>query len=316
MLNAWAPSLALVFGLSLPSSTLLAKESDQQSQAQVPNLSLPLYFEENRGQTDPSVRFVNRVGYSTTFFRDNDVVMRLPVSDQKHRDSAVVRMQFVDAHESVELEGNKQLPSHSNYFRGSDPDDWVSEVPHFAKLTYNDIYSGIDLVFHGVEGQLRYDFKVAPGADPAQIRLGFEGVESIVVADSGDLVLQTQADDVVHKAPLIYQDIDGIRHEVEGAFQIVDDEVGFRIGSYDKAYVLVIDPTIFYSTFLGGAGERTPYRFGRLNIIGQTCKVSVCRLPCSGVWFDMGVTPQKILNTSDNESRRKRGPVSNKNDSP
>lgn len=101
MSRGWAPALALIFGILLTTSMLLANEPDVQSpvnqrpQARVSTLSLPLYFEENRGQTDPSVRFINRAGGSTTFFRVNDIVMRLPVSDRQHRGGAVVQMQFL-----------------------------------------------------------------------------------------------------------------------------------------------------------------------------------------------------------------------------
>ena len=112
MQRRWALSLTLVFGFSLVGSLPAANDANvqaatnQQAGATSRALSLPLYFEENRGQTDASVRFVNRTGRTTTFLRDNDLVMRLQVSSEEHRGFAVVQMQFLDSSDSVALEGS------------------------------------------------------------------------------------------------------------------------------------------------------------------------------------------------------------------
>lgn len=215
--------------------------------------SLPLFFEENRGQTDPSVRFINRGGNSTTFFRDSDVVMQLPASADAG--TAVVQMRFLDAHQDVAVEGGGEQSSKSAYFRGADPERWIRNAAHFATLTYDDVYPGIDIVFSGHEGELRYDFHIAPNIDPHQIRLAFTGIKGAELAENGDLILDTPADEIVHMAPIVYQDIDGARVFVDGAFEISDQqEVSFALADYDRSQPLVIDPVISYSTFLGGTG--------------------------------------------------------------
>jgi hypothetical protein len=212
---------------------------------------VPLYFEENRGQTDPGVHFVNRSGDTTTFFRSGDVVMRLP----SETEPAVVQMRFLEASDAVAVEGKDLLPGKSSYFRGNDPAQWVTRAPHFSTLRYVDIYPGIDAVFLGHEGELRYDFHVAPGADPGQIKLAFDGVSELSLADNGDLVLATGAGDIIHRAPVVYQDVDGVRVHVDAGFEFGEDrEVLFALADFDRTRPLVIDPVISYSTFLGGAG--------------------------------------------------------------
>jgi len=42
-------------------------------------------------------------------------------------------------------------------------------------VEYSAVYPGIDLVYYGDQGQLEYDFRVAPGSDPKQIALSFQG---------------------------------------------------------------------------------------------------------------------------------------------
>ena len=113
----------------------------------------------------------------------------------------------------------------------------------------------VDAVFLGHEGELRYDFHVAPGADPDQIKLAFDGVSELSLADNGDLVLATGAGDVIHRAPIVYQDVDGVRVRIDAGFEFGEDrEVHFALADFDRTRPLVIDPVISYSTFLGGAG--------------------------------------------------------------
>lgn len=269
-----AAAITIACGSSFANTALVDTESAARSYASERAPSLPLYFEENRGQTDPSVRYVNRSGGSTTFFRDTDIVTRIGTSDPTSGEAAVVQMQFVDASDGVMLLGSENLEGKSAYFRGKDPDGWVTGVEHFAKVAYDDIYPGIDVVFHGHEGALRYDFHVAPQADPSQIRLGFQGVEHLEIGDDGNLILKTRTGDVVHRAPVIYQDIDGERVFVRGTFDIEnEDQVLFALADYDDKYALVIDPVISYSTYLGGSGNDSG-RAVRVNPTDQTIVVT------------------------------------------
>ena len=85
------------------------------------------------------------------------------------------------------------------------------------------------------------------------IRLAFSGAESMALDAQGDLVLHTAAGDVEEHAPVLYQEIGGARQAVSGHYVLEPDgQVGFAVGTYDPSQPLVIDPTLVYSTFLGG----------------------------------------------------------------
>jgi hypothetical protein len=268
MTNMIAGLVTIVISFAIPSAFGQDDDGGRFATASMP--SLPLYFEENRGQTDPSVRFVNRAGGTTTFFRENDVVMRLPSSSG----DSVVQMRFVGADEAVTVNGDNIMPGKSSYFRGNDPDLWVTGASHFAMLAYKDVYPGIDAVFHGNEGELRYDFHIAPGVDPRQIRLAFEGVTELSLADNGDLVLTTDAGEIFHRAPVVYQDIEGNRVSVDAQFEFGEDrEVLFALADYDRTEPLIIDPVISYSTYLGGAGADSG-RSVRVDPIDRTIVVT------------------------------------------
>ena len=115
------------------------------------------------------------------------------------------------------------------------------------------MYPGVDLVYYGNQRQLEYDFIVSPGTDPDIIALSFEGADQLEVDAQGELVLHAGGGEIRQRKPLIYQEVDGVRHEVAGSYKLKDrNTVGFQLADYDASRPLVIDPVLVYSTFLGG----------------------------------------------------------------
>ncbi len=215
-------------------------------------------FEPNLGQTDASVRFIARGGGYGLFLTEREAVLSLhtPAADKNEQPkSSVVRMKLAGANPHPEVSGTAMLPGKSNYFIGNDASKWRRNVPQFARVEYARVYPGIDLVYYGSQGHLEYDFQVAPGSDARTIQLGFEGARSVKV-DAGDLVLATDAGDVRLEAPRVYQLDGNVRKPVAGHFALLAaDRVGFEIGDYDRSRMLVIDPVLSYSTYLGGSGS-------------------------------------------------------------
>jgi hypothetical protein len=167
----------------------------------------------------------------------------------------VLRLGLVGGDPTAPAMGLDPLITKSNYLMGSDPRGWITNVPNFGKVEYQDVYPGIDLLYHGNQGQLEYDFAVAPGADPGAIRLAIRGAESVWLDGQGDLVLHTGGGDVIEQAPVAYQLVNGTRQVVASRFVLEgDNQVGFQLGAYDPRRPLVIDPTLTYSSYLGGIG--------------------------------------------------------------
>ncbi len=120
---------------------------------------------------------------------------------------------------------------------------------------YNRIYPGIDLAFRGEQRQIEFDFMVKPGSDSGRIALRFDGSKGTRTDASGDLVLSSAAGELRLHKPLAYQQENGHRTYVDVSFSQTADRIGFALGSYDHNRELVIDPTLSYSTYLGGSGE-------------------------------------------------------------
>lgn len=128
-------------------------------------------------------------------------------------------------------------------------------MSRYGRVAYREVYPGVDMVYYGNQRQLEYDFIVAPGADPQVIKLAFEGAREVQVAEDGDLVLRTAADEVRQHRPRIYQERDGEREPL--AWRYVKrgrHEVGFEVTAWDRSRPLIIDPVLVYSTYLAGNG--------------------------------------------------------------
>lgn len=228
--------------------------------------ALPLSFEANHGQTDSQVKYMARGDGYILFLTPNDAVFSLQSrSSQKaksarsaHKDSnAVVHMQLVGGNSLAQVSASSQLPGKSNYFLGNDPSKWHADVPHFARVAYQDVYPGVNLAFHGAQRQTEFDFVVAPGANPAPIAFHFTGSQGIKTDDSGNLIISSTAGNVQLHKPVAYQEQNGARQLVDASFVLkADNQVAFELGSYDRSRELVIDPSVSvaYSTYLGGSG--------------------------------------------------------------
>ena len=213
---------------------------------------LPLAFEVNEGQVASQVDFLARGGGYMLALAPSGAVLNL----RNDAGGDVLNLQFAGSNPLAQVVGRDKLITKTNYLIGSDPSQWRTEISNYGKVEYQDIYAGIDLVYYGNQGQLEYDFIVAPGVDPGIIQLSFQGAEQILLDPQGNLVLRTSGGDVVQDAPVIYQALNGVRQSVTGQFVLMGDhQVGFEIGTYDQSRTLVIDPILSYSTYLGGSSS-------------------------------------------------------------
>ena len=237
-------------------------------QLQAAVTTLPFSFEKNLGQSEPQVEFLARYGQVRLFLTPEQVVFRLPGSE------APIEMRFVGANPDSVITGEDLLKANTHYLVGKNSAKWTNQIPHYAKVRYSDLYPGIDLVFYQRDAQLEYDFIVAPGADPDQIRVEFTGIDAASLREGNQLVLDIGAANIIQSVPAAYQDIEGKRHIV-GARQLLNESAGvtFSLSDYRSDHVLVVDPVLEFSRFFGGSGEEevigiTSDRDGNIYITG------------------------------------------------
>jgi len=241
--------------VSNSSSTAFSTLTDRRQQIQAAYSHLPLAFEVNQGQTDPKVKFLARGSGYGLFLTADEAVLRIQSSASN---AFALSMSLDGANRNVAVVGANELPGKSNYFIGSDPKKWHRNVPQFARVRYQNVYPGIDVVYYGNQGRLEYDFEVAPEVDSKQVNLRFRGPDKLRIDGSGNLVLETGAGNVELKAPRVYQQVGQEQRPVAGKFVLrAKDQVGFELGAYDRSRMLVIDPQLSYSTYLGGSGAES-----------------------------------------------------------
>src|SRR5438105_1351963 len=235
---------------------------------------LPLSFEQNRGQTDQRVRFLARGASYALFLTEERAVLTLRSREKRN---SVIRMQLAGANPVPAVSGSNQLPGKSNYFIGNDSTKWLRDIPQFARVRYQNIYPGIDLVYYGREGKLEYDFEVAPGFDPKVITLNFDGQGAPKLEPNGDIILGADSGEVRLKAPRVYQISGDKQQTVAGHFAVRQDgKFGFELGAYDRRRTLIIDPVLTYSTYLGGSGDEACPAGARVLIAGVSSPPSGC----------------------------------------
>jgi Cep192 domain 4/Beta-propeller repeat len=236
---------------------------------------LPLNFEKNIGQTDARVKYLaHGQGYGL-FLTSTEAVLALSgppckatsasrliaLSSQKAESlcgarGAAVRLQLIGANPDPSVSGEGSLPGKSNYFIGNDQSKWRTGVPNYAKVRYKNAYPGIDLVYYGSQCQLEFDMVVAPGADPHRLRFKLAGAKRIELSPEGNLVVHVRGGEVVLQKPVVYQEAVGGKKSIHGHYVLKGNrEVAFEAGPYDKSRPLVVDPTLVYSTYVGGTGS-------------------------------------------------------------
>ena len=284
-----------------------------------------LDYVENRGQWPAQVRyraalqggalFLTDSGFTYTYYDQAaiETALQLPTGQKPGSIAPAIpqhayRVDFLGAAHPIIEAPDKQSTYH-NYFLGSDSAAWAGGVPLFARVTYRSLYPGTDLQVHGSETATpKYDFILSPGADPAVIRLGFEGVHPVLTA-AGDLELRTSVNTVVEKAPYAYQEAGGVRRPVPCRYRVRGDAVSFDFPQgYDRRLPLVIDPTVVFATYSGSTGSNgesvcTYDATGRMYVAttcfnaGWPATTGAFQTTFEGVW-DIGVNVYNPTGTS------------------
>ena len=263
-----ALALALC-GLTMPGSGPVAAAEPGQTQLDALYGQPELSFEANWGQADAAAKFLARGSGYSLLLTPTEAILALSrratpegtresrVLRKGHTDDgqlAIVRIRLVGSNDVAQILGDGLLPGKVNYFSGSDPAGWRTDIPTYRKVRVEGVYSGVDLVYYGNQRELEYDFVVAPGAAPESIRLAYEGVEDLRVEPGGDLVLRTELGEIRQYSPSVYQEVGGLLKRIPAAHVLLGGrEVGFQVKDYDRGRPLVIDPRLSYSTLLGGS---------------------------------------------------------------
>jgi hypothetical protein len=224
--------------------------------------ALPMRFEPNVGQFDERILFLGRApGYNLFLTRDGATLGLRAKHAGVIVDTSALHIRVVGGH-PVQPSPLERLPGSGNYVVGDDPSKWRTGVEGYARVRYSNVLPGVDVDYYGAGGQrLEYDVVLAPGADPNGVTLAFEGTSSIGLDAGGAAHLAVQGGGkVVQPPPFAYQlDAAGRRQRVDVRYVLREGGLGFAMGRFDPQRALVVDPTLVYSTYLGGSASDGAY---------------------------------------------------------
>jgi hypothetical protein len=214
---------------------------------------LPLSFVPNAGQSDPSVRYSAQAAGLGVYFTNDKAVLAFTRGER----GAALDLRFLGASPGARLEARRPAQGKVSYLTNHSQAGQLSGLPTYNEVVYRGLWPGIDMVFQGTGGALKYKFVVHPGANVNDIRLGWGGTKGLSLGDSGRLLIQTPLGVLGDAAPRSFQRIGGHAVPVTSSFALErgtggSGVYGFHVSGHDPRYPLVIDPSLAYSTFLGG----------------------------------------------------------------
>ena len=272
-----------------PSRSGVSTESKSLSRATLKNAPRSTaVFIENVGQFDARVLYQVKIGEQTAWLTAaglvfdatrptegaagiakpakpgtfEDLLGTLPTSGtldlakppSRNLDRLVFSEDFVGTICCSKVEGKGLRLAIYNYFQSSDSTKWRTNVHGYSEVVYRDVWPGIDLRFYGNGPDLEQEFIVQSGGDLNRVQISYRGIDRIELAQDGSLEVYTAFGKLRETSPVIYQEIAGRRETVSGRFSLrTSTSYGFQVDSHKPEYALVVDPTLLYSTFLGGS---------------------------------------------------------------
>jgi hypothetical protein len=239
-----------------------------------PSIQLPLAFEENAGQAPREVRAIARVPGMTMAITPDAWHLRIAHGPTRRnsqrgrtpRESlqpsqhdiaySSLSMRLLGARADAMVRFENPLGGKVNYLIGRDRSTWVRNAGLFGSIRVIDAYEGIDVRMYGTDRRVEYDVLVKPGARLDAFRLRLDDEARASINRNGEAEIALASGTIVQRAPVMYQEIDGVRKPVRGSYVLLDSRtLGFRADTYDAAHTLVVDPILTYGSYIGGTGD-------------------------------------------------------------
>jgi hypothetical protein len=203
-------AIFLIFIISSISQTNAASPPFQTVSIKKNHKILSPYFIENKGQTNPKVKFYLKNGSQTFYFTREGIIFDFiheKASNNKagQLERQIFSLKFIDASPNINIDGYDKKTTKINLIKGKNRNEWYTNIPTWGGIIYKELYKGIDLKLYCKNNKLKYEFIIEPEADPAQIKLAYTGVKNLTVNDKGELVIYTEIGTLKESKPYIYQ---------------------------------------------------------------------------------------------------------------
>ena len=211
----------------------------EQEIAEEVNKKFRSAFVENQGQVgNEEIIFYGSLLNGKIAFGESKVMLWMEGMN------SLITLNFVGARKVSPI-GLDELVTKSNYFLGNR--GTCTNVRSFCGIIYYDLWKGIDLSYKATPKGAKYEFRVASGANPEDIRISCEGHDRLNIGGDSLTILKGKGR-FVDEGLKVFQE--GL--EIDARFVTKEENTfGFQVSKYDQNKPLVIDP-LLYSTFIGG----------------------------------------------------------------
>ena len=188
-----------------------------------------------------------------------------------------VDVELENINQQVEVIAEDPASDYLNYYTQGTPEEGITGVKHYRKVTYKNIYPNIDVEFvisdltpalsstpepveggeEAKKGGVEYNFIVRPGGRVEDIRLQYKGANDLKLTDDGRLQIATSLGNVEEHIPYSFQPNGTKETSIGVSYQKEGNTFSFKANAYDKTKTLVIDPTpsLTWGTYYGGSGD-------------------------------------------------------------
>ena len=222
-------------------------------------------FIQNKGQWPSQVQYKAEIPGGSFWIQNNgfayqlfDTTVFIPDHKPQALPETVTTLFFLQQLENAELnqaEEDDELPGYFNYYLGSDSTKWSDHVKRFQNINFQNVYEGINLRVLGKSKSIKYQFELAPHADPNLISWHYHDSLQLELDTSGNLITQHLLGRIYESRPFAFQSINGHLIEVICHYVLEGNRMRFQLGNYDSNYALIIDPEIAFSSFIGSAAN-------------------------------------------------------------
>lgn len=222
-------------------------------------------FIPNKGQWQSNIRYQANIPGGTFYISNEGLTYAF--DDEKalhkvmHGDPAetvvnrhVVKVRFKNSAGISDILADESSEEYYNFILGNNPANWVSHLRASQVLILKNIWAGIDMEIVAQDENIKYTFIVHPKADPSQIKMIYEGANSLQIKEDG-FHINTSLTNIIEDHPISYFEYKEGKADVDVSFLLEGNELSFLVGKYPKKGTLYIDPSLVFSTFSGSVAD-------------------------------------------------------------
>ncbi|MEI8202803.1 MAG: gliding motility-associated C-terminal domain-containing protein [Bacteroidota bacterium] len=170
------------------------------------------------------------------------------------------KMNFIGANTNFITKAHYPSDTYENYFIGNNPKHWASRVRRYKEFEYIHLWDNINLNVFEKDYLLKYEIVAEPNADIAKVKFSYDGAKNIAIDAKGNLIITTSINKIIEIKPKAWV-LDGVKEkEVVCNFKLKKNILSFEFPEgYDHSKVLVVDPTLIFSSYSGSTSDNWGY---------------------------------------------------------